>query len=266
MTKVSVIMGVFNCATTLAEAIDSLLAQTYSDWHLVMCEDGSTDDTYVIAQEYQKKYPDKITLLRHNENYGLNITLNDCLAVAKGEYIARMDGDDISLPNRFEEEVRFLDLHPEYSIVSTPMIYFDEDGDFRKSKGKGEPDKRGLAFGTIFCHAPCMVRKEAFDAVGGYAVSNRRLRVEDWDLWIRMYEKGYRGYSLEEPLYKMRDDQNAFKRRTFKYRINEVCVGASAVRKLKLNPLRYILCLRPIAVWLTPKFIYDLYHRKGVSH
>lgn len=259
-TRISVIMGIYNCADTLPEAIDSLLSQTYQDWKLIMCDDGSTDSTYQVASDYKKKYPEKIKLLRNGRNLGLNRTLNRCLKFADSELIARMDGDDISLPERFEKEVNFLDSHPQYAIVSCPMIYFDESGDFMRGKGGGEPERTAFCKGTPFSHAPCMVRREAYFAVQGYSTSKNRLRVEDWDLWIRMYEKGYKGYSLSECLYKMRDDRNAYKRRNFRNRINEMKVSMSAVKKLGLSPVYYIYSLRPIIVGLLPKKVYQYLH------
>ena len=262
MNRVSIIMGIYNCEKTLPEAIDSILNQTFNDWVLIMCDDGSSDNTYEVAGNYRQKYPDKIVLIKNDNNLGLNKTLNHCLEHAETEYVARMDGDDLSLPERLEKEVEFLDSHPEYAIVSTPMIYFDDNGDFRTGMGGKEPNPAVMITGTPFCHAPCMVRKEAFDAVGGYSTREDRLRVEDWDLWIRMYEKGFKGYSLAEPLYKMRDDRNAYSRRKFKYRINEAKVGASAIKRLKLPKWRYVLCLRPIIVGLLPKPIYMYLHKK----
>ena len=105
-------MGIYNCASTLQEALDSLYAQTYQDFEIILCDDGSKDKTYEVALENQRKH-DNIVLLRNEQNLGLNVTLNKCLAAAEGEYIARMDGDDISLPTRFEKQVKFLDEHPE---------------------------------------------------------------------------------------------------------------------------------------------------------
>lgn len=122
--KISVIMGIYNCESTLDEAIESILNQTFTDWEMIMCDDGSSDGTYIKAKEYEKKYPGRFVVIRNEHNMGLNITLNNCLKLAKGEYIARMDGDDISLPQRFEKEVDILDNHPEFAIVSTPMIFF----------------------------------------------------------------------------------------------------------------------------------------------
>ena len=118
-------MGMYNCEDTLTEAIDSILNQTFDDWELILCDDGSSDATLQVASLYSKKY-EKIKIYRNDRNMGLNYTLNKCLQYAQGLYIARMDSDDISLPDRFEKEVNFLDNNNEYAIVSTRMIYFDE--------------------------------------------------------------------------------------------------------------------------------------------
>jgi glycosyltransferase involved in cell wall biosynthesis len=92
-----------------------------------------------VARAYAENH-ENITLVRNEKNMGLNYTLNRCLEYADTEYCARMDGDDISLPTRFEKEIKFLDAHPEYAIVSTQMQHFDAEGVFRVGKGKGEPE------------------------------------------------------------------------------------------------------------------------------
>jgi glycosyltransferase EpsE len=250
-------MGIYNCALTLREALDSLYAQTYQDFKIILCDDGSTDDTFAIAKEYAGAH-NNIILLRNEENKGLNYTLNRCLEFADTEYCARMDGDDISLPTRFEKEVRFLDEHEEYAIVSTPMKYFDDKGVFRVGKGSGEPNIAEFAKGTPFCHAPCMVRRVAYESVGGYSISDNLLRVEDYHLWIKMYLKGYKGYVLDEPLYMMRDDRNAIKRRTMRSRINEAGVKAFAIKTLRLPIGNYVYCLKPLILGLMPTSMYIL--------
>ena len=106
--KISVLMGIYNCAATLPEAIDCILAQTESSWELILCDDGSADDTYAVAQSYAEKYADQIVLLKNDKNMGLNYTLNRCLAAAKGEFVARMDGDDLCSPDRFQKELAAL--------------------------------------------------------------------------------------------------------------------------------------------------------------
>lgn len=261
--KVSVLMGIYNCSFTLPEAIDSIIAQTHTNWELILCDDGSSDDTYRIAAEYRDRYPDKIILLQNEKNMGLNHTLNRCLTAATGEYIARMDGDDISLPQRFEQQVSFLDSHPEYAFVSTPMIYFDENREWGRGTSVEFPQPMDFVAGTPFCHAPCMVRAKAFRAVNGYSIDRRTLRAEDYDLWFRLYAAGYRGCNLQTPYYKMRDDENAYRRRKFKYALNEAYVRFTGYRMLKLPLKAYLFALRPIAVALLPKRLYFyLHHRK----
>ena len=167
MAQISVLMGIYNCAPTLSEALDSLLTQTCQDFKVIMCDDGSKDNTIEVAQSYVNKYPEKFLLIKNERNMGLNFTLNHCLDYADTEFCARMDGDDISLPHRFDLELEFLKNHPEYAIVSGPMIYFDENGEFRRGRGRGEVKPIDFIHGSPFCHAPCMIRTEAYKAVGG---------------------------------------------------------------------------------------------------
>lgn len=261
--RISVIMGIYNCAQSLREAIDSLYTQTYKNFKIIMCDDGSTDNTYQIAQEYATIH-DNIVLIKNPHNMGLNATLNHCLEYADTEYIARMDGDDISLPTRFEKEIKFLDSHPEYAIVSCPMIYFDEKGNFKIGKAKSNyPDKKDFVRGTPFCHAPCMVRREAYVKVGGYSVDKKLLRVEDYHLWMKMYAAGFKGAVLNEPLYKMRDDRNAATRRTFQNRLNEAYVKHIGYKMIGLPWYYQIFTLEPIIKHLLPRALYIYLHRRG---
>ena len=109
--KVSVLMGIYNCAETLPQAVAAIQNQTYSNWELILCDDGSTDGTYEVAQRLAAA-DNRLILLRNAHNLGLNQTLNNCLAAATGDYIARMDGDDNCLPERFEKQVALLESHP----------------------------------------------------------------------------------------------------------------------------------------------------------
>ena len=264
MARISVLMGIYNCASTLPEALDSLYAQTYQDFKIILCDDGSKDDTYAVAKQYADRH-DNIVLLRNERNMGLNYTLNRCLEYADTEYCARMDGDDISLPERFEKEIKFLDEHLEYAIVSCPMIYFDEKGEFGRGKGGYEPNKASFIYGTPHCHAPCMVRREAYVAVGGYTTSSKLLRVEDYHLWLKMYAYGMRGYNLNECLYAMRDDRNAINRRTWKGCFNEVRVHLMACKMLNLHFKGYLFSFLPVIKQIIPRLIYTYIHKKNID-
>lgn len=268
MPKVSVIMGIYNCGKTLEEAVNSILQQTFTDWELIMCDDGSIDDTYMIAQKYKKLYEDKIVLLQNEHNYGLNYTLNRCLKCARGIYVARMDGDDISLPTRLEREVDFLDKNEQYAIVSSSMIFFDENGDWGRSYVIVEPTKKDfIKHSPVFCHAPCMIRREAYLSVGGYTEDEHMLRFEDINLWYKLYAKGYKGYNLEEPLYKMRDDINASRRRGLKSRMNGVYVTYIGFQLFDFPWYMYVYVLidffKHLIKGLMPEKIYMIFHKKN---
>lgn len=264
--KISVIMSIYNCAPYLEQAIQCILYQTYTDWELILCDDDSTDNTYSIAQQFQKQYPNKIVLLQNTANMGLNYTLNRCLENAKGEYIARMDGDDLCSSDRFAKEVAVLDHQKDIAIVSSYLEYFDEDdGVWGICKYREYPQKKDFLRGSQFCHAASMVRKEAFDAVKGYTVDKRLLRVEDYHLWMKMYAAGYRGYNIQEPLYQMRDDKNAFRRRKFKYRLNEAYVKCLIVKNFKLPAYNYIFALKPIFIGLLPAPVYRMLHKRRLN-
>lgn len=261
MARVTVLMGIYNCAPYLKEALDSLMTQTFQDFKVILCEDGSTDGTYQVAKAYAEKC-DKIVLLRNDRNRGLNYTLNRCLELADTEYCARMDGDDISLPDRFANEVVFLDEHSEYAVVSCPMIYFDEEGEFRRGRGNGEIDASDFVQGTPICHAPCMVRTSILKSVGGYSVDDRLLRVEDYHLWFKIYKAGYKLFMLDECLYKMRDDRNAIARRTWKTRRNEAYVKHIGYKMIGLPWYYQVYTIVPLIKFFVPGFVYKFIHQR----
>lgn len=267
MTKrITVIMGVYNCAETLPEAIDSLLAQTCDDWELVMCDDGSVDTTREVAQRYVDAHPDRIRLLVNEHNMGLNYTLNKCLDAAQSEYVARMDGDDVSMPTRFEKELAFLDAHPEYALVSCRMGMFDEGGDWGATQVIPFPTRDDFCtHAPFFCHAACMIRTSAFKEVGGYTVDPRLLRVEDVHLWFKLYAAGYKGANIDEVLYKMRDDRNASSRRTLRNRLNFGHAMSNGFRMLHMPWYKYVYVarayVREFLKFLLPQGVYLKLHK-----
>ncbi|MBQ8619644.1 MAG: glycosyltransferase [Clostridia bacterium] len=262
--KVSVLMGIFNCEQTLEAAVSAIENQTYTDWELILCDDGSTDGTYSVAQRLAER-DSRIILLKNTRNEGLNKTLNRCLAHATGEYIARMDGDDDCMPHRFERQVSFLESQAEYAIVSSPMILFDENGEWGKTSAMEYPKAEDLIAGSPICHAPVMMRRECMMAVGGYTEDARMLRVEDVNLWIKLYAAGYRCCNITEPLYRMRNDQNALNRRKYRYRVNSTYVRLKGCRQLKMGWKSYIHAFQPMMNGLVPAGIRKLIRRRQYS-
>lgn len=265
--KISIIMGIYNCEKTLGESIQSILEQTYKNWELIMCDDGSTDRTYKVAEEYIKKNPEKFILLKNERNMGLNYTLNKCLNVATGKYIARMDGDDISLPSRLEKEIKFLVDNPQYVVVSTPMILFDDKGEWGETSVIERPQINDFCTHTpFFCHAACMMQKKVYDEVKGYTEDPRFLRVEDCNLWFKVYAHGYKGANLIEPLYKMRDDRDAIHRRNFAARLNSCYVLYDGYKRMHMPWYKYVYVIKntitEIGKCLIPVTLYEYIHKR----
>ena len=260
--KVSIIMGIYNCEETLKESIESIINQTYANWELIMCDDCSKDNTLKIAKLYEKKYPDKIKVINNEKNLTLGPTLNKCLNLATGKYISRQDGDDVSKTDRLEKQVIFLENNRQYDLVGTSMISFDENGEYGARKLNPEPEGKDLMRGSTFAHATILIKKEVMDNLGGYSTESYTKQVEDYNLWFRFFQKGYRGYNLEEPLYYVREDRNAYKRKSLNRRFNEIRVMAEGCTKLKLPCKYYLMIIKPIIASIVPSKVLMTYHRR----
>ena len=160
MPKISVLMGAYNCADTIEASIKSIQSQTFADWELIICDDGSFDNTAEIIRKLQKD-DERIVLIKNDSNKGLSYTLNHCLRFAKGEYCARMDGDDLCDSSRLKKQYDFLETHTEYAFVSTTMKRFDEkvfNGEVfaRYSRTIADPVKARLIvrLKSLFCSSP----------------------------------------------------------------------------------------------------------------
>ena len=260
--RISVIMGIYNCQDTLKESIQSILNQTYTNWELIMCDDCSIDNTYNIAKYYADKFPEKIKLIKNDKNLTLAPTLNKCLELATGDYIARQDGDDLSLKNRFEKQIEFLEKNKEYDLVGSAMVSFDENGEIGIRGVQTEyPDKFELLTTTPFCHATIICKRKVFEELNGYRVTKYTRRCEDVDLWFRFFEKEFKGCNLTEALYKVRDDDASYKRRTFRNYFNIFVVNFRGYNLLKMPIRKYVYLIKPLITPFIPTKILRLYHR-----
>lgn len=261
MPSVSIIMGVYNCKNykLLDKSIRSILNQTFSDFEFLICNDGSTNDTLEHLKKIELE-DSRIKVLSYEKNRGLNYALNTCLKEAKGKYIARQDDDDISKPQRLEKEYRFLENNDKYSIVGTLADVFDDDGIWGKYDNPQKPTKRDFYWNSPFIHPTVMIRKEAYDAVGGYRIAKETRRCEDIDLFMRMYAMGYEGYNIQECLYLYRMVNTPDEKyRPMKYRIDEAIVkykGYKAMGNL-LCGIPYVF--KPLIVGMIPqKILYNI--------
>ncbi len=199
---VSVVMSVYNGAKFLDKAINSILAQTYTDFEFLIVNDGSTDNSLNIINR-AKKNDSRIKII-DQENEGLVTSLNKAISKASGKYIARMDADDISMPTRLEKQVKFLDSMSKVDILGTGFIFFNSNGSELGRQGVLVNDadiKRELCLRNPYGHGSVMMRREIFNQLGGY--SNDVGPVEDYDLWLR-FAKISTMAGLPDFLYKWR--------------------------------------------------------------
>lgn len=264
MPLISVLMGVYNCADTVEEAIQSIVEQTTTEWELIICDDGSTDNTYDVVKTLAEKEM-RIVLIRNERNMGLAPTLNNCLRIARGTYTARMDGDDVCAPDRFEKELAVLEADPDCAVVSCDMISFDQDGVYGVSHYLEKPEKRDLIRRSPFCHAGCMMRREILLMLGGYSEAEEVCRMEDYDLWFRLYQAGYYGRNIPEALYSMRDDRKAFNRRKFRFRLNSTRLKWRIYRSFRPGITSIPHILAPVVKGLLPEKLYTYLRRKKLQ-
>ncbi len=262
--RVSVIMGVFNCAPTLVESLDSIARQSYADWEMVLCDDGSSDDTLKVAREWAR-HDDRAKVLANEQNLGLARTLDRCISEARGEFLARQDGDDISEPERLAKLVAAMDAHPEVAVVSSWMTCFDENGVWGGVRTKPFPGPNDFLSGSPICHAPCMMRRTPVLAVGGYGAQRWALQVEDVFLWFRLYAAGYRAMNIQKALYRVRDDELARERRTLRRRVNHAIVRWKGFRMLGFPWYKRVWAVKPILVWALPGGLYRKLHRQRLK-
>ncbi|ODS41485.1 MAG: hypothetical protein A7315_06020 [Candidatus Altiarchaeales archaeon WOR_SM1_79] len=228
--KVTVLMSVYNGEKYLREAVDSILNQTFKDFEFLIINDGSTDRTAEILKSYHDL---RINIITNEKNIGLTKSLNKGLKVARGEYIARMDADDISIPKRLEAEYAFLKSHPRVGVVSSDVHFID-----KKSRKIGTwkschtPEDLYYTLNFINCvaHSTIMFRKDVIREIGNY--DETIIRAQDYDLWCRL-SKVTKIYKIQEVLVLFRKTKDNISH-TFK---NEQEKTANIIVKRNLENL-----------------------------
>ena len=183
---------------------------------------------------------------------GLAIALNQCLKKSRGEYIARMDADDLSKPERFEKQIVFLTEHPEYALVGCGADLIDDGGTWGERMPAEKPQKNDFLWSSPFMHPTIVIRKKVLEELGGYTTEDYAERTEDYELFMRLYAAGYRGYNLQESLFQYREDRNAYRKRKYKYRVNEAKVRYRGYRELGILPGHIHNVIKPLIVGMIP--------------
>jgi len=249
LCKVSVVMPAKNAAATIADSIDSILAQDLTEFELIIIDDGSTDQTGAIIRRYAEQ--DERILFAPSQGRGIVAALNTGLQIAKSDNIARMDADDLMLPQRLTLQHQYLLDHPDVSLVASQAELFSEqeikDGyrDYMQWQNaclSHEEICADIFLESPFAHPSVMFRNSMVQTLGGY---QEGVFPEDYQLWLRMHRHGCRFYKLEKVLLKWRDSVTRTSRIDPRY-------ARTAFDRLRADYLikdRRIMNTRPIVVW-----------------
>lgn len=220
MPKVSVIMSVYNAEKYLRESVQSILGQTCTDFEFIIVNDGSTD----TSKEILESFSDPRIKIINQKNRGLTESLNTAIRESKGMYIARMDADDISFPERFEKQISFLDTHPDIAMCGTQC-------DVYKVPQTHRDIKRMMLFHNPFIHPSTMIRSSVLKQ-NLYDTSFRHL--QDYELWTRIVPF-YKTANLPDVLLKYTVTQagiTQLKKKTIRYTIGRLYVRILFVARL----------------------------------
>jgi glycosyltransferase involved in cell wall biosynthesis len=195
-------MSVLNGEAFLRPAVDSVLGQTFRDFEFIVIDNASTDGTAAILDSYRDE---RMVRLRNDEVRSLTQSLNRGLAVARGEFVARQDADDVLRPSRLARQVAYLESHPDVLLVATHVRFIDQHdkviGDFKPGTDPADLYDK-LAYSNPFYHSTIMFRRAAIDALGGY--DTRFTFAQDLALWLKLARRGRLGM-VEEVLVDVRE-------------------------------------------------------------
>ena len=250
---ISVVMGFFNAASTVKKAVKSVIDGYEGEMEIILCDDASTDGS---AEEILSLNDNRITLIRNTENKGLGYCLRECVKLARGEYIVRMDADDVSLEGRIAKQIAFLEEHKEIAFCGTGAYLSYEGKRWGKRAYPPFPDVKVLLKRNPFIHPTVVFRKSALIAAGNYSADRKYLRCEDYELFFRMYAHGERGANLEEFLLEYEEAPFSKGKHTFSTRLNECRVRRKGGKMLKAGLKGFLMSFYPVALYFLPHSIY----------
>ena len=262
MPEISILMGVYNGAKYLDSSISSIINQSFKDWELIICDDCSQDDTWEIITDYSKK-DERIVCIRNEKNMKLPFCLNRCFSLAKGRYIARMDDDDISLPERLKKEFDYLEQHPNCSCVGSNVLMFNSTKEIGIKKYPEYVDIKVNKYKIVqFAHPTIMIRRNVFEELGGYCEKKFAERGEDFELWSRFFEKGFVGHNIQEPLLKYRMGEKGYKKERFRIACLSVKRHFVCYKRLHFPLYKYLKAFHPLLVYFIPMSLMAKWHEK----
>lgn len=251
---ISVIIGTLYLQedlTPLERAVKSILTQSLSDFELLICGDGSTEAANAFLDQCTKEDP-RVRLIRSKGKTGLPEKLNGCLAKARGEFIARMDDDDFSYPDRFEKQIAFLNANPDIAFVGSNVLLVCNGEPVGRKVLPAAPTVRDFYMTQPYIHPALMFRREALKKVCGYSEEHTCVLCEDYDLLLRLYTKGFHGANLNEVLLDYTIPETAKGNRTMRHRWNESVTRWRRFYELGVLPRALPYVIKPLVVGLLP--------------
>ena len=249
--KITVLMSVYNGLPYLEDALDSILNQTLDDFEFLIIEDCSNDASLEKLETYAKK-DSRINLIKNNNNKGLGANLKKGVKLAKGDYIARMDSDDIALPHRLQTQYDFAIANPDIDIMGSFATDINEQGDdigIRKMPVSHEEIVKYIWTCPII-HPTAFMKKESLLKAGSYGSEKRR---QDYALWFRCAKHGLKFANIPEPLLKYRFADEYFKKNNLPALITQVKIGWKGCTQVKAPPIAYIGVAVPLVKGILPK-------------
>lgn len=272
LPAISVIMSVYNQRDKekLDAAIMSILRQSFQDFEFIIYDDGSDIDM-ISHLEYYARLDERIVLITNPVNHGLAYSLNSCIDVARGKYLARMDDDDVSLPHRLEVQYDFMERHPEIAFAGCNARLLDENGVWGERQMPEKPEKKDFLRFSPYIHPTVIIRRSIFEEGNLYNAEKQHWRCEDYELFMRLFKAGYRGCNIQQTLFLYREERCSYEKRRFCYRINEFHLRYRNFKELSiLFPFGWLYVLRPLAAAFVPDGltwrIKKLYHRQDLSY
>lgn len=251
---ISVALGVcyrHSSLDKLIRSIGSILGQSYTDFELLICENGSLDSVRKYLKEISES-DSRIRLIDGTNANTLSEKLNRCISAARGTWIARMDDDDYSEPTRFEKQIAYLEANPEIAFVGCNVQQVQNGAPIGIIVFPEFPHVKDFLFSQPFSHPAMIFSHDVLVAVGGYCEDSRFSGCEDYDLLLRLYEKGYKGSNLQDVLLQYTIPDFGKRNRTFRMRINELYTRMVRFKSLGLLPRYFIYVIKPLIIWIIP--------------
>ena len=266
--KISVIMGIYNQWNReyLDQAVMSVLRQSFWDFEFIIYNDGSDPEVCGYLEKYVQM-DERVVLINSPENHGLAYSLNTCIDLARGKYLGRMDDDDIWDRDRLAVQYEYMEAHPEIAYAGCNAKLIDERGVWGRRVMPEFPLKQSFLRFSPFIHPTVMIRRSIFDTQEAYRFSKDTWRCEDYELFMRLLKLGYRGANIQQELFFYRENPNSYRKRKFRYRMDEMKLRYRNFSDLGLlYPLGWLYVIRPLAAAIVPSgLIYGakkLYHRQ----